>query len=95
MSFTTTRENPESRPGPQPQRIDAIETFTEKGLGELRSWFEQQQQPKLPIFTGTGTPEGSVKASKGALFLRRDGSAGTCLYVKESGVDTTTGWVGK
>lgn len=41
--------------------------------------------------TGTGTPEGSVTAPVGSIFSRTDGSAGTTLYVKESGTGNT-GW---
>lgn len=43
------------------------------------------------IRSGTGTPEGSVTSPVGSLFLRKDGGAGTCLYVKESGTGFT-GW---
>lgn len=43
---------------------------------------------------GSGTPEGSVTASVGTLFLRSDGGASTTLYVKESGTGNT-GWVAK
>lgn len=46
------------------------------------------------IFTGTGSPEGVVTASVGALYTRTDGGAGTTLYIKESGT-SNTGWVGK
>lgn len=46
-------------------------------------------------FWGTGTPEGVLTAGVGALALRSDGGAGTCLYIKESGAGTTTGWVAK
>lgn len=46
------------------------------------------------IYTGTGTPEGVVTAAVGSLFLRTDGGAGTCFYVKESGTGNT-GWVAK
>jgi len=46
------------------------------------------------IFTGTGSPEGVVTASVGALYTRTDGGAGTTLYVKESGT-SNTGWVAK
>ena len=46
------------------------------------------------ILSGSGTPEGSVSASIGSLFLRTDGSTGTTLYVKESGTGNT-GWVAK
>ena len=48
----------------------------------------------LKILVGSGTPEGSVSARVGSIYLRTDGGAGTSFYVKESGV-STTGWVGK
>ncbi len=48
----------------------------------------------IPIFTGTGTPEGSVTARIGSLFLRDDGGASTTLYIKETGTGNT-GWVAK
>jgi hypothetical protein len=47
------------------------------------------------IYYGTGAPEGSVTASIGSIYLRQDGGANTSLYVKESGNNTNTGWVGK
>jgi hypothetical protein len=43
------------------------------------------------IYRGTGSPEGSVAAAIGSIFLRSNGGAGTTLYVKESGAGTT-GW---
>lgn len=43
---------------------------------------------------GAGSPEGSVTASPGAMYLRNNGGAGTTLYIKESGTGNT-GWVGK
>ncbi len=46
------------------------------------------------IFSGTGTPEGSVTASVGSTFHRTDGGALTSYYVKESG-SGNTGWVAK
>jgi hypothetical protein len=46
------------------------------------------------IATGTGTPEGSLVAGVGSLFLRRDGGATTTLYVKTSGTGNT-GWTAK
>ena len=48
--------------------------------------------PKL--MQGTGSPEGVVTAVRGSQFMRTDGGAGTCLYVKESGTGNT-GWVAK
>lgn len=52
-------------------------------------------QVNLPIFTGKGSPNGSVTASIGALYLRLDGGANTTLYVKESGTNTNSGWTAK
>ena len=46
-------------------------------------------------FVGSGTPNGAVTASPGATYRNRSGGAGTSFYVKESGVNTNTGWVGK
>jgi hypothetical protein len=46
------------------------------------------------VTAGSGTPEGVVTAHPGSLFLRVDGGAGTCLYVKQSG-SGNTGWAGK
>jgi hypothetical protein len=46
------------------------------------------------LFSGTGSPEGSVAAPVGSLYLRSNGGAGTTFYVKESGTGNT-GWVAK
>ena len=48
----------------------------------------------LGIYLGTGAPEGVVTANIGSLYLRKDGGAGTTLYVKQSGTGNT-GWVAK
>jgi hypothetical protein len=47
------------------------------------------------IFSGTGTPNGRVQAPIGAIYLRRDGSTGQTLYVKEGGSTGATGWAAK
>lgn len=44
------------------------------------------------VQVGAGTPEGTVSAPVGSLFLRTDGGASTTVYAKESGA-STTGWV--
>lgn len=49
---------------------------------------------QIPLYIGTGTPEGVVTAGVGSIFLRTDGGAGTTLYVKQSGTGNT-GWTGK
>lgn len=43
------------------------------------------------IAAGTSSPEGSLSATVGSLFMRTDGSAGGILYVKETG-SGSTGW---
>lgn len=46
------------------------------------------------VISGTGSPEGSVSASVGTMYLRLDGGTDTTLYIKESG-SSSTGWVAK
>jgi len=46
------------------------------------------------IFEGSGSPEGSVTANIGSIYINRGGGSGTTLYIKESGTDSL-GWVGK
>ncbi len=46
------------------------------------------------FYIGTGSPEGVYAAVAGSIYLRKDGSAGTSFYVKESGTGNT-GWVAK
>lgn len=47
------------------------------------------------IRSGTGSPNSVKTGNVGDLFLRRDGGANTCLYIKETGNGTNTGWVAK
>jgi hypothetical protein len=47
------------------------------------------------IYSTTGDPGGVVTEKPGAMALSRGGGASTTLYVKESGSDTTAGWVAK
>lgn len=44
---------------------------------------------------GNGDPNGVVTGSPGDLYSNTAGGVGTSLFVKESGVATDTGWVGK
>ena len=46
------------------------------------------------IATGSGSPENSISASVGSVYLRTNGGANSSMYVKESGVGNT-GWVAK
>ena len=45
------------------------------------------------VYTGTGSPEGVRTGKVCDLYLRSNGGASTTLYVKESGTNTTTGWI--
>ena len=49
--------------------------------------------PNVTLTWGTGSPNGVVSASPGAIYFNRSGGASTTLYVKESGTATNTGWV--
>lgn len=44
------------------------------------------------IIWGSGSPESSITANSGSLFLRDDGSTGATLYIKETGDANNTGW---
>lgn len=48
--------------------------------------------PDVAFGMVTGTPEGALTSNIGGLAQRRDGAAGTAVYLKESGTGNT-GWV--
>lgn len=77
----------------QPVYIDDAVIATVTGLGNTPD-HDTGVIRQGAYFTGTGSPEGVVTASIGALYLRTDGGASTTLYVKESG-SSSTGWVAK
>ena len=59
--------------------------------------FSQNLRPGVGgvIWTsGAGSPEGNLSAPVGSLYTRSDGSAGSVMYVKETG-SGNTGWVAK
>lgn len=60
-----------------------------KHLSELRDALDEK------IKFGEGAPESVVTASRGCMYLRTDGGAGTTFYVKETGDNTNTGWTAK
>jgi len=68
---------------------------TQQAIQFLQQLFTALNTLSAQITVGTGTPNGSVTASPGAIYLNLGGGAGTTLYVKESGTNTNTGWVGK
>jgi hypothetical protein len=47
------------------------------------------------IYTGAGSPNSAFTGSPGDIYLNVSGGSATTLYVKESGTNTNTGWVGK
>lgn len=47
------------------------------------------------LYGGAGSPAGVVAAPVGSLYLNTSGGASTTLYVKESGANGNSGWVGK
>ncbi|MDQ3224439.1 MAG: hypothetical protein M3Q75_13350, partial [Gemmatimonadota bacterium] len=46
------------------------------------------------IWSVFGTPEGQIVAYVGSVAYRRNGGAGTTMYIKESGTGNV-GWVAK
>lgn len=48
----------------------------------------------VKVYSGYGSPENSVVADKGSIYMRKDGGAGTSVYVKESGTGAS-GWAAK
>ena len=76
--------------------------FTDAQLEYVRNWLERNPvaNSKLDKFLkllnfGHGSPEGVVTASPPALYLDEDGGALLTLWVKESGINTNTGWIAK
>jgi len=46
------------------------------------------------IIDGFGSPESAVVAGIGSIYMRKDGSTGSTIYIKESGTGAT-GWISK
>lgn len=76
-----------------PVYIDQDVIMTVTGLGNTPD-HDTGVIPAPLVLSGSGTPEASVTASPGALYVDTDGGASTTLYVKESGTGST-GWVAK
>lgn len=81
----------------QPARIEHDKGHIDRSLEDIYRTLIQLRDAVagLPdISSGNGTPEGTVEADVGALFIRLDGGVNTVLYVKESGTGNA-GWVAK
>lgn len=63
----------------------------------LRTIFDNLPGDTLTVrdLSGYGTPEGVVTASIGSTYRRINGGTSTAFYVKETGVNTNSGWVAK
>lgn len=76
--------------------LEMLQTPT--GIAKLNSILGQLAQnisgdsESVKIYQGVGTPEASVAAGVGSLYMRTDGGADTSVYRKESG-SADTGWV--
>jgi hypothetical protein len=77
-------------------RRAAFTTSVAYGMGgsHVVAWLDGSDNILNGIYSGAGSPESVVAAPTGSMFLRRDGGAGTTLYIKESG-SGNTGWVAK
>lgn len=66
------------------------EAALNRELDNIRFLLEQ-----LKYFYGNGSPEGVIIADKGSIYINREGGSSTTLYVKETGIQSNTGWVAK
>ena len=76
--------------------LEMLQTPT--GIAKLNSILSQLSAnitgdtESVKVYQGVGTPEASVAAGVGSLYMRTDGGADTSVYRKESG-SGNTGWV--
>jgi hypothetical protein len=56
---------------------------------------DQRLDRFIRINPGTGSPNGVITGNIGDIYINDLGGSGTTMYVKESGTNTNTGWVGK
>lgn len=69
---------------------------TSEGIVRLNAILKQLSQnipntDTIKVFVGNGTPEASITAGIGSVYLRADGAATTAVYFKTSGTGNT-GW---
>jgi hypothetical protein len=60
---------------------------------EWQRWLFESHDQRVKF--GAGSPEGSIVADRGTLYLRTDGSTNTTLYVKTANDGLATGWTAK
>lgn len=72
--------------------------MTPDGITKINNILRQLSQnisgdtESVRVYSGVGTPEGSVSAGVGSLYMRTDGGADTAVYRKETG-SGNTGWI--
>jgi hypothetical protein len=71
--------------------INAGGAYTQTGTYGIGNLFLNGAQ----LSTGVGSPQNVVTGNPGDLYLNKSGGSTTTLFVKESGTNTNTGWVGK
>lgn len=76
---------------------DVLRPFARLYVGEdIRFGYGPSGGPTVTyIKFGYGSPEGVVVANRGSIYLRKDGDAGTTLYVKTADDGKATGWTAK
>jgi hypothetical protein len=48
---------------------------------------------QLEVRAGEGSPEGVLKEKAKTLYMDTNGTTGSILYIKTTGIDDDTGWV--
>jgi hypothetical protein len=80
--------------------LDSEKLKTSAGVSDLNRMLQKlfELMPgdgeTIRIYKGYGSPENSVAAGVGSIYLRLDGGANTSIYIKESG-SSNTGWQAK
>ena len=72
------------------QTFDRQQRVTDD-TGRATPYFEDYLY-EITVLLGTGTPENTVSADPGRLYVDQNGSSGSTLYVKQSGTGNT-GWI--
>jgi hypothetical protein len=72
-----------------------VELLTVPIVNTVEAGFLVETPNPWTIYSGSGTPNGVQTGTIGDMYVDRSGGAASTLYVKESGVNTNTGWVAK
>ena len=74
---------------------------TQEGVNILNDMLRKLYQviagegEKVRVYYGYGSPENAIVANIGSIYMRKDGGAGTSVYIKEADNDLSSGWVAK